>query len=31
MTVYARPGSPDAVMSFQPRYENGSVASGSPR
>src|SRR6476659_1484578 len=22
MTVYARPGSPDAVMSFQPRYEN---------
>lgn len=22
MTVYARPGSPDAVMSFQSRYDN---------
>ncbi|MDH6678054.1 aldehyde dehydrogenase [Rhodococcus sp. LBL1] len=22
MTVYTRPGSPDALMSFQPRYEN---------
>jgi aldehyde dehydrogenase len=22
MTVYARPGSPDALMSFQSRYDN---------